>query len=100
MCLASARKSIRPVKNYQTMQYQVIFDQNSRTRYKEVLHLLTPSLRELTRFQGRNIFFNHLDHHHLVDMMHVNHNLQNKQKLMTQSQENELRDKNNLGTGP
>ena len=46
------------------------------------------------------IFFDYLDHNHLLDIMHVYHHLQNEQKLMMQSQENEFGNKNNLETGP
>ena len=55
------------------MQYQVISSNQNliKPETRNFLDILTPSLRELTRFQSRNIFFNNLDHHHRLDIMPV-----------------------------
>ena len=49
-----------------------------------------PFLALIGPFLGQQIFFQHLDSHYVLDIFILNHNMQNRQKLMQISQEKGL----------
>ena len=49
---------------------------------------------------GTENFFNDWNHQYQLNIIVVYHNMQNKKKLTSKSQDNEFGDKNNLETGP
>ena len=59
--------------------------------YKKVWRISKMCLAYLQGNRSLQLRIINLDHHHLLDIIHVN-----KQNLMMQSQENEFGDKNNL----